>query len=412
MRFVLYTGISQSDGKSVPCEFHKQSIIKTITKGIDESLFQTESKKTASDENTDSIDIEFEHLEKLTSPFTAWLDDIVKSADETVVCSDDGDRDNVMYKPTFANDFIRLCKILPLWSAISCDLFEIDEVTSSSSNVESDFKNLKQSLADIIPCSVDTFVEEHIELLRGATIEASQQNNYLKFIGNENIETEKSNDAEVEGNESGKSGDTRGERNDAAERQHDSIIANSEISLDKWNKWKAIMENADHSDHSLENIQRNQSPSHNSMPIVGCRNGGEPGGAHRCIECDKAVHILPCCSVSIGDEEGYGERRLCNACVRSRKSLRTSSPILPSVSQAVSEMEYNESWNKTKKKTTSKYMKTAPNWSLNLNIQKKVKLGILQNGNLSNTTYKIDDKQKVALTNTCTFDSICQVHVV
>lgn len=161
---------------------------------------------------------------------------------------------------------------------------------------------------------------------------------------------------------------------------------------------------------SPENVQHNENQSHDNTPTVGCQNGGEPGGAHRCIECEKAVHILPCCSISIGDEEGYGEKRLCNACAGAQKTLETQSSV-PPVSQAVSEMAYNETWNKKKEKKESKYLKPAPNWNLNNNIQKKVKLGILQNGNLKNTTYRIN-KQTVALTNTCSFDSTCQVNVI
>lgn len=82
----------------------------------------------------------------------------------------------------------------------------------------------------------------------------------------------------------------------------------------------------------------------------------------------------------------------------------------PTTSQAIAEMNYNEEWNKTNKKTTSKYIQPAPNWNLNLNLQKKVQLGILKNGNLSSTTYTVaGSKKKVALQNTCTFDSVCQV---
>lgn len=274
----------------MPCEIHKQSIINTIITGLDEKLFQTENSKTASDEIDDENDAEIDFLEQLDSPFTTWLDDIVKSADETVSYDDDGNRDNVMYNPTFANDFIRLCKILPLWSGISCDPFGIDEVTSSSSNVESDFKNIKQSLANIIPCSVDIFVQEHIELLRGASIEASQQHNYVKFIGRKNVDFEKSNEEDE----------------------------NSEL--------KDVSE--DERNVSIENIQCSPDLSGILIPtLFECRNGGEPGGAHRCIRCKKTVHILPCCSVSIGDEEGYGERRLCNECATNEPESSATNSI-------------------------------------------------------------------------------------
>lgn len=358
----------------MPCEYHKQSIINTILNGVDESRIESESREKTSDECDVQSNTEREYLEQLSSPFTSWLENIVKSVDERVASSDDGDRDNLMHNPIFANDLIRLCKIFPLWSGVTCDIFEIEEVTSSSANVESDFKNVKQFLADKIPCSVDVFVEEHIEMLRGATIEASQQHDYVTFIGNE-----KSKVKEVQGDNIEKPNQREIEQNQT-ENEQNATIASPE---------------------NLQTVGQNQ----NIAETFGCRNGGEPGGAHRCIECDRAVHILPCCSISIGDEEGYGEKRLCNACASTRKASQC--PI--SVSQAVSEMQYNETWNKTKPKKSSKYVKPAPNWNLNMNLQKKIKLGILQNGNLSKATFKIN-KKTVSLTNTCSFDSVCQVN--
>lgn len=49
---------------------------------------------------------------------------------------------------------------------------------------------------------------------------------------------------------------------------------------------------------------------------VACRNGHLPlvKGGHRCIKCSKAVHALPGCSNSCGEEQGYGEKRICVAC--------------------------------------------------------------------------------------------------
>lgn len=331
----LYAGISKSNGEEVPCEYNKRSIVNTIISGVDESVFESDNRETTTVGTGEQNDTETEYLEQLTSPFSEWLDEIVKAADEKIACLDDGDRDNIMYNPTFANDFIRLCKILPLWSGISCDLFEIAEVTSSSSNVESDFKNVKQYLADKIPCSVDVFVEEHIEMLRGATIEASQQHDYVTFIGNENNnQTEKSNDTVFEENEIERSNDEEDKQSNCEKQKH--TMPTPAIS-------------------TPGNIENNENRSRTTV-TTGCRNGDEPGGAHRCIECERAVHILPCCSISIGDEEGYGERRLCNACASAKKITETKSSTL-SLSQAVSEMEYNESWNKTKKKKANKFMK-------------------------------------------------------
>lgn len=301
---------------------HKRSIINTIITGVDERMYESENKESTPDGSDEQNTTEIEYIEQLSSPFQTWLDDIVKSADETVASSDDGDRDNVMYKPVFAKDFIRLWKILPLWSGISCDVFQFDEVTSSSGNVESDFKNVKQFLGDIIPCSPDIFVQEHIEMLKGATIEASQTSNYVKFIGNENKKTDKKCLEE----------DEREDPNSTVDEQSDGE--------------KQTMEKV------------HESTERSTTPIHGCKNGVEPGGAHRCIECDKAVHILPCCSISIGDDEGYGEKRLCNACAQN--TLQTTSQIATSGSQAISEMEYTEGWNKTKKKDNKQIYEASP----------------------------------------------------
>ncbi|CAB0038019.1 unnamed protein product [Trichogramma brassicae] len=47
-----------------------------------------------------------------------------------------------------------------------------------------------------------------------------------------------------------------------------------------------------------------------------CENGHEPS-QHKCLMCSKYVHIIDECSKSIGQEEGSGEKRLCNECDKS-----------------------------------------------------------------------------------------------
>lgn len=70
-----------------------------------------------------------------------------------------------------------------------------------------------------------------------------------------------------------------------------------------------------------------------------------------------------------------------------------------------------QGWNKSRVKSTSKYLMPAPHWHLNTNITKKVTLGILQNGNISTTTHTIDG-ETVGLCNTCAVDCICQVNSI
>lgn len=326
-------------------------------------MLGSDNEEIHSNEISERHSAEIEFLTQLTSPFTEWLNDIVKSANETIENRDDGDRDNVMYKPIFANDFVRLCKILPL----CCDLFELEEVTFSSGNAELDMKNVKQFLEDIIPCSADVFVEEHIGMLKGGAIEASQHSNYVEFIGGN---TQKPHESEDAANQSENLNDSEVERNDENECD---------------------------------------SQSSNIAPNASCQNGGRPRGTHRCRKCKKAVHILPCCSISIADDEACGVERLCNACARPDPA--TSSQI-SSASQSISEMEYNEPWNKSKHstRTRSKFLQKAPNWNLNTNIEKKQKLGILVDGNKSNITYKVNKGKTVTMTNTCAIDSPLQVN--
>lgn len=93
----LYSGTSINKGEEVPCEIHKQSIVNTIINGIDEDIFENENNETTSHEIDEQNNTETDYLEQLSSPFTSWLSEIVKSADVAMANSDDGDRDNLMY---------------------------------------------------------------------------------------------------------------------------------------------------------------------------------------------------------------------------------------------------------------------------------------------------------------------------
>lgn len=236
----------------MPCDHHKQSIINQIVDGIDDK-----EEEEASDSENDYIDDDlrgnfFDDLEHISSPFTSWLTQIVEEADQTVKADDDGKYDNVMYNEAFAKDFIRLCKLLPLWSAISCDIFGIPEPTFSSSNVECEFKNLKQALDEIIPCSIDTLVQEHIEWMNGQVLEASHDQKYIKFIGGHNL-------SDIESNNS-----------------------SNEYSDDRKAFTKHPSDSIETGDESTDEIDAS-----NKCPA--CKNNHQPDGAHTCIECKKPI---------------------------------------------------------------------------------------------------------------------------
>ena len=42
----------------------------------------------------------------------------------------------------------------------------------------------------------------------------------------------------------------------------------------------------------------------------------EVGGAHKCKKCKKAVHVI--CGVGDEEEEGYGQKVICNNCLQSK----------------------------------------------------------------------------------------------
>lgn len=105
----------------------------------------------------------------------AWLQDIEEEAKESVSSSDDGDRDNILENKEFAKLFIKLCKMLPLFSAISNKFFDSPNPVGSSWSSETYFKNVKQLHGKDIPCSADMFIKRDIQLTNASVIKASQK---------------------------------------------------------------------------------------------------------------------------------------------------------------------------------------------------------------------------------------------
>lgn len=102
----------------------------------------------------------------------AWLKEI-KDEVQIRIEEDDGNRDNLMMNKDFAAHFLRLCKLLILWSGISCKIFSSPTITSSSANVESYFKDTKLVLRDILPANADIFLQNHMDGINDSIITAS-----------------------------------------------------------------------------------------------------------------------------------------------------------------------------------------------------------------------------------------------
>lgn len=95
-------------------------------------------------------------------PIFKWSNDIKSDVEKTLEDIDNGNTDNVYYNVEFAKHFLRLCKLFPLWSTISCKLFGTPATVSSSANAESYSKDVKHVHADIIPCLADVFAKHYI----------------------------------------------------------------------------------------------------------------------------------------------------------------------------------------------------------------------------------------------------------
>lgn len=313
---------------------------------------------------------------------STWLDAIDKDAKTFVASSDDGNRDNILENHAYAKHFLRLCKLLPLWSAVSCQFFDSPYRTGTSWQSETWFKNLKQMHGEEIPCSLDDFVQRDLRLTNASVVLASR-----RYAG-----PKKSKMAETQEAESNEVNAFNEEMVDIPNELHKSNSTNA-------------TENSE-SDHQGENEQSS------TTECAACTNGHKPieGQGHSCVSCSKPIHALPGCSVDIGEEEGHGQRRLCMSCHASRNTEQrkvTSNASEKSTSQTAKEMNYVDIWKKKTGIKRSKYMKPVPNWSL-IDIQKKVKIGHLINANRSSTTHRINGIV-VNLQNTCAPDSLIQL---
>lgn len=229
-----------------------------------------------------------------------------------------------------------------LWSGICCKLFGSPNITSSSGNAECSFKIIKQSLAEVIPTSVDIFVTRHLDLLNSDVVEASQK--YITLVG----------------------ADPRDRINEVNDNEQQSSTLTESDDMQ--------------SDHTENEEISNNCPA--------CKNGDAPSGAHKCIKCGKNVHIFSECSESIGDDERFGERRICKTCSISNKR-KVFSPMSEretkkqKKSQESKEMNYQEQWGKKKNKRTKKsiYLQADPKWSSKTFIDPKAqKFRNLENG--------------------------------
>ena len=290
--------------------------------------------------------------------FKLWFQNLAESIKNKVIL-DQGDHDNAQYLPEVIKNVANLMKTFPLWSGIMIPFFGYGYKTTSSAPVESNFKILKhQTFAEKkLPIRVDIFLEEHLKSLEGQLkLAASTQNgNVIDHLRNQNMITTTN-------------------------------LTTSNIVYDT----------------HMQTTQATQDLNITLTQCSACVNGDLPTGAHKCIKCGIAVHLLPGCSYPLSnhENEGYGEQRLCKKC----------NAKLPSLD----EDQATENWRglalPLKKRKRSSFLEVNSEIkNLDFSSHKKTKpLGILKNGNANLKPIKFNENY-IIITNTCAYDSIIQI---
>lgn len=316
-------------------------------------------------------------------PISQWLNGIKLDVENTLKDNDNGNADNVYYNVEFAKHFLRLCKLFPLWSTISCKLFGTPATVSSSANAESYFKDVKHVHADIIPCFADVFAKHHMHRLSQETVKASQT--YATFVG-PNVKRAKT----AKKKHSNKVAEVD-------ENEPDSSVI--EVSNEAYQAIESV-DTVELCDISATKSISNEQASENEVSCMVCRNGHYPSDAHSCIECGKYVHIFDGCSFSVDGSEGYGStsNRICVEC-NARKTKNAQSVKTTEALNTV------DSWKKGRNKS-SYYLKPNPQFDL-INVDKKQCISLLKNGNLFRHPQQLGRK-RIVFNNTCTCDAVIQ----
>lgn len=288
-------------------------------------------------------------------------------------------------KMIFSVNICSVCANQFLFCGLCSKLFNSPD-TASSANVESYFKNVKQSLSSVIPCRVDKLVCAHIEMMNGLVKESSLT--YVNFI------------------------DAAGGLSNVLNNELESLGYDSESELINYGKNDNAELNLPTNDFEDELTQNNESHLDNQLATncVACKNGDAPTGAHKCIKCAKFVHIFDGCSLSCGEDEGYGEGRICVACFKPvPKPTSTRRSVTPPAKTTAKVLNEKEKWGKKRARSAHSYLNPVRNWNVDQRVQSKPKINMFLNGSLSTTTHKVG-KEYVVARNTCAFDSICQVN--
>lgn len=338
-----------------------------------------------------------------------WLIEIGRSTTGEATENDENAENNDFENKAFAKFLLQLCQTLVLWSGVAASHFDAP-ARASSAYVEGYFKHLKSDLESVFPARADESVIAHIDLLDRMIIEASQE--YIEFIDAEGgvkkllgNHTELINEIE----------EVEDEIEYYANQLEDETESTENIGNAQNTKENDTVVDAS----SNDGIQSNQNSIKKTVKnCAACKDGQKPSGTYLCFLCNKAVHALRGCSVSLdGDDvdDGYGELRVCISCENASKARadkeNTQSKKKSNADEIAKGLNQTEKWDrKAKSNSRYSYLSSVPAWKIDKKVQSKPKTqpALLINGSLSTTCHTVE-KQRVAIRNTCSPDAICQV---
>ena len=237
-------------GNPVPCEICK-SFLKNLIGG---GNLQAEKVNLLLEENSSNVIQENSKKlrKKKKETFLEWVKNLIKKS-KNQIDNNYGDRGNQQYLPKIIDDFVKICKFIPLWTGIMLPFFGKGGKTVSSTCVESSFNNLKNRIfsAEELPARVDDFILKHIKAIDGS----------LKLLTHENY----------------------------SKPVNENISEPSTINLD--NKIEMVV-------------------------CTTCSMEFQATQENKCIVCDRPIHFLPECSEELpGDEEDCNQKRRCKKCI-------------------------------------------------------------------------------------------------
>lgn len=108
-------------------------------------------------------------MEHFDNPFQTWANTIYCESESLI---EEGNGINPFFCRSLIPIIIKTLKLLPLWSGVMIPIFGYGEEVASSAVVESSFKKLKcVTFKNIpLPTSIETFIENHILSLKGASL--------------------------------------------------------------------------------------------------------------------------------------------------------------------------------------------------------------------------------------------------